>query len=279
MVYRWGCRHCDFSVWAQARERLAARVRRHMLDHNRKHVTEREFHVEWACPYCDRTGQSHGDANGLDTYGDHLFGHVEPLVESGVHIADDFDRTGSVLVRTELESSMAQDARIHFTAPCDIVVIVTPVPSERIRLITEELSELPAWIVVLTTNETPLDGLSQATISDLPLEIVQLDEQLGLSGLGETASRVLAEQKKMEGTIAFEFDILSELIDVFSMQEVFKFVHLMNARLDEVDALSHYYIPPSSSYDSGLNVLSEVFDLQIRTDDGVFVSPPNTKRN
>jgi hypothetical protein len=279
MVFRWRCRHCDFCAWAQARERLAARVTRHMLEHNQKHVTEREFDVEWTCPYCDRTGQSYQDGGDLDTYGDHLFGHVEALVESGVHIADDFDRAGSVLVRTGLESSMARDARIHFTAPCDIVVIVTPRPSARIRLLTEELSELPAWIVVLTTNESPLDGLQPETVSELPLEVVQLDKQLGLSGLGETASRVLAEQNKMEGTISFEFDILSELIDVFQLQEVFKFVHLLNARLDNVDALSHYYIPQSSSYDGGVNVLAKVFDLQIRTEDDVFVSPPNTENS
>jgi len=275
MVYRWRCRHCDFSVWARARERLASRVKHHVVEHNRNHVTESEFHVEWRCPYCER--QSYEDGS-LDSYGDHLFGHVEALVESGVHIADDFDRTGSVLVRTDLEGAMARDARIHFTAPCDIAVVVTPRPSARIRLITDELSELPAWIVVLTTSENPLEGFSQAEVSDLPLEIVQLDKQLGLSGLGETASRVLAEQNKMEGAISFEFDILSELIDVFQLQEVFKFVHLLNARLEEVDALSHYYIPPSPSYDGGMNVLSEVFDLEIRTEEEVFVSSSNSGR-
>lgn len=246
-----------------------------MLGHNRDQVTEEAYHIAWTCPYCDRTGQSHDGSGGLDSFGEHLFGHVDALVESSVHIADDFERTGSVLVQTSLDSASANDARIHFLAPCDIVVFVTPTPAARIRLAQRELSELPAWIVVLTTHENPLEGFSEEELSVLPLEIVQLDKQLGLAGLGETASRVLAEQEKMDGAISFEFDILAELLDKFSLQDVFKFIHVLNSRLDDADALSHYYIPPSSKYDGSMNVLSQVFDLRIRATDDVFVSPPS----
>jgi hypothetical protein len=274
MVYRWRCRHCDFSVWARTRGALSSRVSTHILGHNRDKVTEAEYHLEWNCPYCDQTGQSH-DGGGLDSFGEHLFEHVDALIESGVHIADEFGRTGSVLVQTPLDSTSANDARLHFLSPCDIVVFVTANPGARIRLVQRDLSELPAWIVVLTTHENPLEGFSEEELSVLPLEIVQLDKQLGLAGLGETASRVLAEQENMEGKISVEFDILAELLDTFSLQEVFKFIHVLNFRLDDADALAHYYIPPSSEYEGSINVLSQVFDLQIRTEDGVFVSPAN----
>ncbi len=232
--------------------------------------------LQWACPYCDETGRSHDRERGLNTYKNHLFGHVEPLMESGVHVADDIGRSGSVLVLSELESAGANNARVHFTAPCDIVVFVTTNPARRIQLLQRELSSLPAWIVVLTTKSDPLDGMPKEQLSTLPLEVVQLDKQLGLAGLGETISRVLSEQEKMDGKISFEFDILSELVDTFTLQKVFQFLHILNGRLDEADALSHYYFDPSTQYEGSANVLERMFDMRIRATDDVFVSNPSS---
>ena len=274
MVYRWRCRHCDFSVWASTRTEITRRVKRHILSHSRQNITEGEFQLQWECPYCDRTGQSHERPQGIETYRDHLFGHVEALLESGVHVADDIGRTGNILVLSSLESTGANNARIHFLSPCDIVVLVTTNPAARIQLIQEELPELPAWIVVLTTREKPLDGLSEQDLSVLPLEVVQLDKQMGLAGLGETVSRVLTEQEKMAGKISFEFDILSELVDTFTLQSVFQFLHILTARLDEADALSHYYFDPETQYEGSANVLNQMFDMRIRATEGVFTSSP-----
>lgn len=274
MVYRWRCRQCDFSVWGRTREEVAQRVKSHVLGHNRQHVTETEMQLQWSCPYCDRAGQSHGPEQGLDAYRNHLFSHVEALVESGVHVADDIGHSGSVLVLSELESTGANNARVHFHSPCDIVVFVTTTPTRRIQLLQRELSELPAWIVVLTTNSQPLEGMPEETLSTLPLEVIQLDKQLGLADLGETISRVLTEQEKMEGKISFEFDILSELVDTFTLQKVFQFLHILNGRLDEANALSHYYFDPSTGYAGSANVLEQMFDVRIRANEETFVSNP-----
>jgi hypothetical protein len=274
MVYRWRCRHCEFSVWAQHREQVAERAKSHMLGHNRQQVTENEMQLQWTCPYCDRTEQSTDRERGLEAYSDHLFGHVEALMESGVHVADDIGHTGSILTLSGLESAGANNARVHFISPCDIVVFVTTNPSRRIQLLQRELTELPAWIVVLTTKRDPLESLSEESLSTLPLEIVQLDKQLGLSGLGQTVSRVLGEQERMDGKISFEFDILSELLDTFTHQNVFKFLHILNSRLEKADALSHYYFDPSAGYEGSANVIEQTFDLRIRADEGTFISEP-----
>lgn len=275
MVYRWRCRHCEFSVWGRTREEVGERVKTHVLGHNRKHVTEREMQFQWTCPYCDQTGQTNERERGIATYRDHLFGHVEALMESGVHVADDFGHTGSVLVLSPLESTGANNARVHFLSPGDIAVFVTNNPVPRIRLLQRELSSLPAWLVVLTTTEQPLSGMSRDELSTLPLEVVQLDKQLGLAGLGETISRVLGEQETMDGTISFEFDILSDLVDTFTLQKVFQFLHILNGRLEEADALSHYYFDPSMGYEGSANVLERMFDLQIRATEDTFVSSPH----
>lgn len=272
MVHRWRCRHCEFTVWASRREQVVRKVKSHLFGHHRQSVSDGEFQIQWTCPYCERTGQTHDPSAGFESYKTHLFGHVEPLMESGVHVADDIGRTGSVLVVSPIESTGANNARVHFLAPCDIVVLVTTNPAHRIRLLRRELSDLPAWIVILTTREQPLDGLSERDLSTLPLEVVQLDKQLGLAGLGETISRVLSEQENMDGKISLEFDILSELVDTFTLQKVFRFLHILNARLDEADALSHYYFDPENHYEGSVNVLDRMFDMRIRAEGELFVS-------
>lgn len=275
MVYRWRCRHCEFSVWASNRSDLSEHVKRHILDHNRGNVSKSEFQAQWRCPYCDSTGQSHSQEDPLESYREHLFDHVDALVESGVHVADDIGHSGNVLVQSSLEGTGANNARVHFLSPCNIVVFVTTTPAARIRLLQNELTELPAWIVVVTTRTDPLDGLTQQELATLPLEVVQLDRQLGLAGLGETINRVLGEQEKMDGKISFEFDILSELVDTFDLQDVFRFLHILTARIEESDALGHYYFDPTTEYEGSVNVIERMFDLRIRTHDGVFLSTPN----
>jgi hypothetical protein len=272
MVYRWRCRHCEFTVWSANREQTAEEIKSHITDHYRNNISEDEFRIQWKCPYCDTNQQSHDKSEGLQSYRSHLFSHCEPLLESGVHVADDVDGTGEILVLSPVESTGTDNARIHFLSPCDIVVFVTTNPAKRIRLLQEELAEWPAWTVVLTTKDDPLAGLSGIDLGSVPLEIVQLDKRVGLDSLGKTVSRVLEEQESAEGKISFEFDILPEIINKFDLQQVFKFLHVLNARLEDADALSHYYFDPRTQSESSINVLDQVFDLKISADDRIFTA-------
>jgi hypothetical protein len=102
------------------------------------------------------------------------------------------------------------------------------------------------------------------------LEVVRLDRRLGLSDLGETVSRVIDEQKRKSGKISVEFDILSEIIEKFETQTVFKFLHLLTRRLADVGALSHFYVNPRAQSASTVNVLRQLFDLTITADDRTF---------
>ncbi|MFC7073685.1 hypothetical protein ACFQJ7_15200 [Halovenus rubra] len=274
MVYRWRCRHCDFSAWGQRREQVANRVKQHLVEHNRHNISDGGMQLQWSCPYCERTEQSTDGSRALNSYKEHLFEHVEALMESGVHVAEDFGYVGSAMVAAPLEGTGADNARIHFLSPGDIIVLVTTNAVRRIQLLQQELSELPAWIVVVTTNDQPLKAMPKEELSSLPIEVVQLDKQLGLSGLGETISRVLSEQEKMDGRISCGFDILPDLVETFDLQKVFQFLHILTNRLEDANALSHFYIDPSSGYEGSANVLEEMFDLRIDATENTFVSGP-----
>ena len=275
MVRRWQCRHCEFTVWSASRPATVDRVESHLLDHYQQQLSRQEFQIHWECPYCESSGESHDEQDGIQRFREHLFGHVEPLMESGVHVADEISGTGSVLVRAPLNSTGADNARIHFLSPGDILLIVTTTPAKRIRLLDETLPEWPAWTIVLTTKENPLAGIDGIDFSTVPLEVVRLDRRLGLSDLGETISRVIGEQDTAGSKMSVEFDILSEIVEKFDTQTVFKFLHVLTSRLDEAGALSHFYVNPKRQSASTVNVLGQLFDVSIAADERTFVAGDN----
>jgi hypothetical protein len=245
-----------------------------MLDHHRGNLSQAEFQLRWECPYCDASGQSHDQSAGVQQFKRHLYDHVEPLMESSVHVADDIDGTGSVLVKAPTDSAGADNARIHFLAPCDIVLFVTTNPARRVELLAQRLDEWPAWTIVLTTKTNPLAGVEGIDIGNVPLEVVQLDGTLGLRDLGETISRVLDEQDTTQAKLSVEFDILSEIVQKFQVQTVFRFLHVLSKRLERSGALSHYYVDSNRQSASTLNVLEELFDLSITAEGNAFTSEP-----
>lgn len=271
MVYRWPCRHCGFVAWGASRQALTERVRSHLLGHHRDSLSSEDFRVSWECPYCDRAQRTHDEETGVREFADHLFSHVEPLLAEGTHVAEEIDGRGDILVLAPPESEGANNARIHFTSGADIAVIVTTNPAVRLELLRDRLDELPAWTVMVTTDRGPLEHLSEIDLSSLPVEVVALDSSLGLSSLGETLSRVISEHESADGKLIMEFNILSEILSKFSLQQVFKFLHLLSARLADADALAHYYLDPGES-ESTVNMLRELFDLTIRTSETLFTT-------
>jgi hypothetical protein len=272
MVHRWGCRQCDFSTWSTDRDQTAESAKSHLLKHHEDQFRQQDFGLAWSCPYCEAEGRDHDDDYAIAEFKRHLFDHVESLLESTVHVADDIDATGSIMVKAPVESAGANNARVHFLAPADIYVFVTQNPKRRIELIRDDLPEWPEWTILITTKSNPLADIEGIDFSTVPLEVVQLDKHLGLSTLGETVSRVLSEHESPEEKISLEFDILPEIIDKFSVQDVFQFLHIFTSRCARSRVLSHYYVDPTMESESTVNVLSEVFDMQIEANGPVFTT-------
>jgi hypothetical protein len=277
MVYRWQCRSCDWTTWSTSREQTEQEAKSHLVGHYRDKLSKSSLGIQWTCPYCEQVGQSGDRSEGIERYADHLFSHAESLIEPDVHVAEEFHGTGSVLVLSALETAGADNARKHFLSPGDILMFVTTRPQRRIRLVRDELGEWPSLVVVVTSQEKPLDGLSGVDPSSLPLEVVQIDGTASLSTLGQTLSRVLQEHEQSEGKISFEFDILSELLTTFDLQQVFRFLHVLTARLEKANALSHFFANPGVQSESSINVLDPVFDIKLTAEDRVFTSEPTVR--
>ncbi|RLM57239.1 hypothetical protein DVK02_05515 [Halobellus sp. Atlit-31R] len=245
----------------------------HLLGHHRRNLRQEDFSYRWSCPYCGAENHHHERDEAVSEFETHLFDHVENRLESGVHVADGIGGTGSILVKAPLESTGANGARIHLLTPADVYIFVTQNPKQRLELIRDELSEWPALTIVITTKSQPLSGVDGVDLETVPLEIVHLNKRLGLSSLGETVSRVLSEHESTGRKISLEFDILSEVIATFDIQDVFHFLRGFTSRCARSDALSHYYVNPTSQSESIMNVLEQLFDMQIEATGAVFESP------
>jgi hypothetical protein len=85
---------------------------------------------------------------------------------------------------------------------------------------------------------------------------------------------VLDEQDTTQAKLSVEFDILSEIVQKFQVQTVFRFLHVLSKRLERSGALSHYYVDSNRQSASTLTVLEELFDLSITAEGNAFTSEP-----
>ncbi|WP_246084409.1 DUF7504 family protein [Salinadaptatus halalkaliphilus] len=258
-------------MWAESGAALRTGVQSHLLDHDRETLYKEGFKIGWNCPHCQASSLGHDVDEAVSQYERHLFEHVEDQIRSGVHVGNEIGGTGNVLVLSPPGTDGADDARIHFTAPADVALFVTTNVDDRLDTLATRLSEWPTRTIVLTTSERPLEGI-ESDLSDVSLEIVKLDSGLGLAGLGETISRVIDEHNDPGYKLSVGFEIVSEIVAKFDLERVFRFLHLLTSRIESADALGHYYWHPQQQTGPTLNLLGELFDLQLETTANRFVS-------
>lgn len=273
MVYRWGCHRCEYVVWSSKHDEMTRAVKSHLLDHYQANLSEHPVRLERMCPMCGENTLVDEEGTGVEEFEDHLFAHVESRIRSDAHVADDIDRSGSVLVLPSAGGSGADNARIHFLAPCDVVVFVTRDPVGRIRLLGDERRRWPEKTVVLTPEANPLDGLPEEKVSALSPEVVDVGDR-SLGALGRTISHTLRDQAPIGGRISVAFDMLPEILDRNELKRVFYFLDVLNARIEEGNALAHYYLDPREQARASVNILHKLFDLTMRAENRVFVSEP-----
>ncbi|TQQ81263.1 hypothetical protein EGH24_09040 [Halonotius terrestris] len=272
MVYRWRSREANYTVWGANRDSMAEVIKSHLFEHSQQYLSHEDPGVSWECPYCDRSEISYDEDKTIQHFKDHLFEHEEQFVQSGSHVAEEIDRSGNILVKAPKNSPGLNNARMHFLAAGDIVILITTNPAARLRMLREELGSWPALTVVLTTKDDPAEDIKGLDISDVPIEIVKLSKKLGLSTLGKTISRVLEDHGNSEGQIVVEFDILSEIISKFGEKPTFKFLQILTNQFKTVDAIAYYTLDPDSVDPSTISLINDTFDLSITATETNFIS-------
>lgn len=273
MDYSWSCPQCTFAVWSSTEEAAREEIRSHLVDHNRGSLYREEYRIGWDCPYCGANALEHSEEEAVWSFKRHLFDHVEQPLRSGTSVTDAVELSGNALVEASPDGAGADNARLRFVDAADVTILVTPTAGDRLRSMADSGSSWPDRTIVVTAKQQPLSSVGDLDLQDVPIEVVQLDPDIELIGFGETISRVIAEHNAPKTDVFVTFDILPELLAEGDLETLFKFLHLLTARIENAGAFSHFYCP-SETTGPAMNLLSELFDRRISaTDDRLVLEP------
>jgi len=271
MVHRWSCNECGHTVWTGSKAAIRRSIHSHLFEHYQSNLYREEFQTGWNCPRCSASEIQHDVDDAVASFKQHLFEHAEDRIQSGTHVASDLSGTGNVLVLSGPDAPGADNARIHFGAPCDIVILVTTNVVDRLRLLDDRFNEWPNRTIAITPTNQPLAGMTDVDLRDVAVEVVKLNTGLALPTLGETISRVVEEHNDPNVRLSVSFSVLSQIVADNDLEQVFRFLHLLTSRLEGAGTLSHFYYNPKTTSGPTVNLLSELFDLRIEAKPDRFV--------
>jgi len=278
MVKKWNCGRCEFLAWSDSYERLKRRAGTHLFQHTSGDVCKSDFRFEWQCPYCDEAGKTHERDTARTNFKQHLSDHAAGNIEQNKHISEEIGQSGNVLIKTPVESTAADNARVHFISGSDLAIIITKNPADRLKLFEKQLREWPDRTVVVTTKRRPLDELPKIDLSETPVELVELDRSLGPQELGETISRIIDVHYTPGQRLSVELDILYDIVKSFELQTSYKFIDMLSTRLREANAVTHIYVAARPQLSSVLNILDGKIDLKLNCDSRIFSSSSQRRK-
>jgi len=277
MVKKWNCDRCEFSAWSDSYERLKRKAGTHLFRHASGNVCKSDFRVEWRCPYCDEAGKTHERDTARTNFKQHLSDHAAEGIEQNKHISEEIDRSGNVFIKAPVESTAADNARVHFISGSNLAIIITKNPADRLKLFDRQLGEWPDQTIVVTTKRRPLDELPEIDLSETPVELVELDRSLGPQELGETISRIIDVHYTPGQRLSVELDILYDIVKSFELRTSYEFIDMLSTRLREANAVTHIYVAARPQLSSVLNILDGKIDLKLNCDSRIYTSSPQRR--
>lgn len=162
--------------------------------------------------------------------------------------------------------------------PADSVVYVTLMHSVENRLeATREFAvESPSRMAVIRvgSGDRPREKSTLST-ADGPTELVVrgVDDPSDLTRLGIAITRCLSEWDDNRET-AVCIHSLTELLQYVTQERLFRFVHILQAKLESAGAVAHFHMDPSSHSLETVSVFRPLFDcvLEIDADGSVTVT-------
>lgn len=118
--------------------------------------------------------------------------------------------------------------------------------------------------VVQQTTQTTLIaiGYTQSVPPDIEseLNVIEISNPTDLTRLGIVTTGVVQNQHPQSSETALCFDSVSALLRYKSVKEVFKFLHVLLAKLQSAQVTSHFHIDHSTEDQQDVNSLKPIFD-------------------
>ncbi|WP_439027798.1 DUF7504 family protein [Haloarchaeobius sp. DT45] len=124
-------------------------------------------------------------------------------------------------------------------------------------------SSQPAKKGVISVGDVMRSAASTGPDFSAPVPMDAVEDPGNLQALGTAISRFCEQWERQNFDIVVCFDSLTELLDHASAEAVFQFCHVLNSRLDSVDALAHFHLDPTAHDDETVATFQSIFDETI----------------
>lgn len=93
--------------------------------------------------------------------------------------------------------------------------------------------------------------------------IEYVDDPSELADLGRAINHYLETWNNNNQQSVLCFDSLAACLDAVDLEDAFKFIHLITARINSVDGTAHYHLDPTQVSDETIRTLEPVFDAVV----------------
>ena len=130
--------------------------------------------------------------------------------------------------------------------------------------------DTPTQISIITVGDFPRSAAGPGSGRRRPTEQVRVDtvaDPDDLTTLGLRISDQLSEWGQADEQPVVCFRSLTALLETCDLERVFRFLHLLTARLSLAGASAHFHLDPRAHDDQTVNTLRPLFDAVLDVDD------------
>jgi hypothetical protein len=148
-----------------------------------------------------------------------------------------------------------------------IVVSISDSADQRVRRWRDTVGPLPKRLHIITAGDTAGPDPSTPDGTDVTVTTDSVSTPGDLTGLGIAISTYLDEHRERDARLLVCFDSVTALLLHTDLQPVYKFLHVLTAQLQSVDALAHFHLDPSAHGPQDVGAITSLFDTEITADD------------
>jgi hypothetical protein len=151
-------------------------------------------------------------------------------------------------------------------------VTLTQSPADRMAVWERWADSYPpkAAFLAVGSNGTgphsPADRLRQRVPDSTALAVDEIDNPGDLMRLGVGISDRLAEFANADRQIVMCVHSLSTLFQYTEPERLFRFLHVLTSRVEQVGAVAHYHIEPEPHDEASIRLLESLFDVTLEID-------------
>ena len=142
-----------------------------------------------------------------------------------------------------------------------LIVSNESTPDQIMSIVGEKLGSKPGKFGLINVGDGTRSTGLQTESSVNPTTILTIVEDQDISRLGTTINLYLNQWEDNDKEIRIYFNSLSNLLETVSLQQLFRFLHLLIFRIREIGAKGQFYLNPKNFDRQTIKTVEPLFDV------------------